>query len=169
MFILIGSYLYLLLNIFYHRPTASVFRTALFDTLWRLWKLLFFEENIFKVFLYLCFIIEKPLTSITQEWLVVKSCLTPQWITFLMFYRLVYNIRMTWFKLLDFGLKCLVTITPKGQPLRFKVNVWNIPTSEAGRNCNSLFKLADINWVVIMEQKRKMEYNWACTSRANQG
>ena len=29
----------------------------------------------------------------TQEWLVVESCPTPRWITFLMLYRLVYNIR----------------------------------------------------------------------------
>ena len=32
-------------------------------------------------------------TFITQEWLVVESCPTSRWITFLMLYRLVYNIR----------------------------------------------------------------------------
>ena len=51
-----------------------------------------FEEAIFKVFLYLYFFIQKLVTSITQEWLVVEICLTPQWITFWMFYRLFYNI-----------------------------------------------------------------------------
>ena len=36
-------------NIFYGRSTAFVFRTVLFDTLWRLWKLSFFEENFFRI------------------------------------------------------------------------------------------------------------------------
>ena len=31
-------------------------------------------------------------TFLTQEWLVVESCPTPRWITFLMLCRLVYNI-----------------------------------------------------------------------------
>ena len=30
------------------------------------------------------------------------------------------------FKWPNFGLKCLVTITPKGQSLKFKASVWNI-------------------------------------------
>ena len=78
-FTLIGSYLQLLLNIFYHRYTATVFRTVLPDTFWRLWKLLFFEENIFKTLLYLCFFfIQKQITLITQKQLVVESCPTPQ-------------------------------------------------------------------------------------------
>ena len=50
MFILIGSYFQLLLNIYYRRSTAILFGTVLFDTFWWSWKLLFFEENIFKVF-----------------------------------------------------------------------------------------------------------------------
>ena len=54
-FLLIGSYLSLLLNIFYHKSTAVIFRTVLFNTSWRLWKFLFFEENIFKVVLYIFF------------------------------------------------------------------------------------------------------------------
>ena len=73
------------------------------------------------------------------------------------------------FKRPAFGLKCLVTVTPKVQSLKFKASVWNIPISETGRNCNPLFKLDDDNWVVIIEQKRKMEYSWACTFRASQG
>ena len=59
------------------------------------------------------------------------------------------------FKWPDFGLKCLVTVTPEGQSLKFKASVRNIPISETSRNCNSLFKVADGNWVVIMEQKRR--------------
>ena len=90
--ILIGFYMWLLLNIFYQRSTAIVLGTVLLDTFSRLWKLLFFEEKIFKILLYLL-LIQKPVTSITQEWLVVESCLTPQWRIFLMFYRLVCNMR----------------------------------------------------------------------------
>ena len=32
-------------------------------------------------------------TFITQEWLVVEGCPNPRWITFVILYRLVYNIR----------------------------------------------------------------------------
>ena len=42
--------------------------------------------------IFMFFFIPKPLSSITQEWLVVESCVTPQWTTYLMFYRLVCNI-----------------------------------------------------------------------------
>ena len=59
------------------------------------------------------------------------------------------------FKWPNFGLKCLVTITPKGQSLKFKASVWSFPISEADRNCNSLYKLVDNNSVIIMEQKKK--------------
>ena len=37
-------------------------------------------------------------------------------------------------------MKCLVTITPKGQSLKFKASVQNIPTFEIDRNCHSRFK-----------------------------
>ena len=56
------------------------------------------------------------------------------------------------FKWPNFGLKCLVTIAPKGQSLKFKTSVWKFPISETGRNSNSLFKLFDKNSAVIMEQ-----------------
>ena len=60
----------------------------------------------------------------------------------------------------DFDLKCLVKITQKGQSLKFKAIIWKIPISETIRNCNSLFKLVDGNWGIIMEQKRNTEYSW---------
>ena len=41
------------------------------------WKLLFFEENFFKIIVYLFIFIQKPATSLTQEWLVVESCSNP--------------------------------------------------------------------------------------------
>ena len=71
------------------------------------------------------------------------------------------------FKWPDFGLKSLVTISPKVQSLKFKYCVWNFPFSKRDRNFNSLFRLADSKWVVITEQKRKVEYSWACTFRAS--
>ena len=68
-----------------------------------------------------------------------------------------------------FGLKCIVTIASKGQSLKLKASVWNFPNFETGRNGNLLFKLDDGNWVIITEQKRKMEYSWACTFQSSQG
>ena len=47
------------------------------------------------------------------------------------------------FKWPNFGLNCLVTITPKIQSLKFKTSVWNFPISETGSDCQSLFKLVD--------------------------
>ena len=38
------------------------------------------------------------------------------------------------FKLPDLGVKCLVTITPKYQSLKFKASIRNIPIFETGRN-----------------------------------
>ena len=63
-----------------------------FQYFWRLWKLLFFEKNIIEILLYFYLFIQKAITSMTEKYLVVESCPTPQWITFLMFYRLLYNI-----------------------------------------------------------------------------
>ena len=93
-FILTCSYLQLLLNIFYHRSTAIVLGTVLFDTFWRSWKLLVFEENIFEVFLNLCFFLSKNQHSRIRNSGMIgcKNCQSLQWITFLMFYRLVYKI-----------------------------------------------------------------------------
>ena len=71
------------------------------------------------------------------------------------------------FKWPNFGLECLVTITPEGQPLKFNASVLNFPISETGRFCNSLSKVFNSNWVIIIEQKRKMEYSWACTFPVN--
>ena len=62
----------------------------------------------------------------------------------------------------DFGLKYLVTVMLRGQPPKFKASVWNFPISETGSKCNSVFRHADSNWVIIMELKRKVEYSWAC-------
>ena len=71
------------------------------------------------------------------------------------------------FKWTDFDLKCLVIITSKVLSSKFKAIVWNIPNTETGQNCNSLNKLVDSNWDVIIEQKRKIEYSWAGTFRAS--
>ena len=68
------------------------------------------------------------------------------------------------FKWSNFRLKCLVTITPKGQSLKFKASVGNFPISEKGKNFNSLFKLVDNNSVIIIEQRQK-EYSWKSFER----
>ena len=71
----------------------------IFWTFWRLkilvlcWTIV--ENLLIFVYLYCPKIgaIDFTKTFITQEWLVVESCPTPRWITFLMLYRMVYNIR----------------------------------------------------------------------------
>ena len=108
-FILIGSYFQLLLNIFYRRSTAIVFGTVFLDSFWRLWKL-FFLKKIFSVLLYLCcFFYPKTINFINSG--IVSNVLSTG---------LQYTLSFKW---PDFGLKCLVTITPKSQSLKFKTIV----------------------------------------------
>ena len=96
-----------------------------------MWKLLFFEENIFKVLLYLCLcFIQKPVTSITQTWLVremIGQRKLPDSSMNNIFNILSIGLHCTLsFKRPDFGLKCLVTTTPKVQSLKFKsMYKWN--------------------------------------------
>ena len=74
-------------------------QNCIFCTFWRLKILVLWRkivENLL-IFVYLFCpkngAIDFTETLITQERLVVESCPTPRWIAFLMFYRLVYNIR----------------------------------------------------------------------------
>ena len=68
---------------------------------------MFCDKILFKTFLYLFIYFaqkdgtyDSRKTSITQEWLFVESCPTLHWIAFLMVYRLVYNIRSHFNKLI---------------------------------------------------------------------
>ena len=70
-FLLLAFVKYILSQISSHCIQSCTF----FDTLYRLWKLSFSKENIFKVSFYLCFFYPKTSNSITQEWLVVECCL----------------------------------------------------------------------------------------------
>ena len=58
----------------------------------------------------------------------------------------------------NFGHKCLVKVILKGQPPKCKASVWKFPISETGCECNSAFRHAGSNWVIIMELKRNVEY-----------
>ena len=80
----------------YDRSIAIVFRTEFFGTSWRLCKIVFWR----KTFQNLIFVFSSypklsragsKKISITHDWLVVKSCPTPHWVTFLTFCRLVYD------------------------------------------------------------------------------
>ena len=51
----------------------------------------------------------------------------------------------------------------KSESPKFKANVWNFPISQANSKCNSVIRHADSNRVIVVELKRKEEYNWACT------
>ena len=113
-----------------------------------LWRKYFQSLLIFMMFFY-------PETIYFHNWGIVGNVLLVD---------LQYTLSFKW---PDFDLKCLVTITLESKSLTFKASVWNFPISESGKNYNSLFKLVDNNWVIIMEQKRKIEYSWECTFRAS--
>ena len=91
----------ILVNI-YDRSLAIIigtflFGTVIFSTFWRLWKLVFWRNIFQNLILMSCFYQKNGRTgsrksSITQAWIVVKSCLTPYWVTFLIFCWLVYDI-----------------------------------------------------------------------------
>ena len=143
----------------YDRSIAIVFGTNFFSTFSRLWKLVFWWKFFQNLILVFSFYLENNRTSsrknsITQKWLVIESCPTPRWVTFLIFGRLVYHINLS-FEWLDFGLKYLITVTPNGQPPEFQASVWNYPISETNIKCNSYFRHADNNWVIVMELKKR--------------
>ena len=155
------------LNIFYRRSRAIVFVTVPFDTFWKLWELFFLKKTFSKSSqIYVCFI-RKNSNSDNSKMVIRRKVPYPSVnITFhVLSIGLWYTLLFKWS---DFGLECLATITPKGQSFKLKASVWNFPIPETGRNCNSLFKLVDSNWVVIMEEKRKIEYSWARTFRGRQ-
>ena len=89
----------LLLDLLKYMLCSHFTQNCTFCTVWRLKILALWRkivENLL-IFLYLfCIkngVIDFTKTFITQEWLTVESCPTPRWITFLMLYLLVCNIR----------------------------------------------------------------------------
>ena len=116
---------------------------------------MFFKENIFKVFLSLCFFFYPATSNIDNSGLIGRRKL-PNSLVNSIFDVLSIGLQYTFsFKWPNFGLKCLITVTPKGQSLKFKTSAGTFPISATGRNFNSLFKLVDNNSVVIMEQRKK--------------
>ena len=124
--------------------------------------LLFFKENIFKIFIYLLF----PKTSNFHIWGVVSRRKLPDpfmnnifnvfWIG-LQSIKLVYPlIKMTWFWP---EMPCYNNVKRSILRIQGYCTVSNFPISERGRNCNSLFKLFDNKWVIIIEQRRKIEFD----------
>ena len=47
---------------------------------------------------------------------------------------------------------------PKGQSIKVKGSICNIPISEIGNNCKSLPRPAISNGVIVVKLKRKAEY-----------
>ena len=100
-----------MLHIFYHRYTAIVFRTVLFDTFCRLWKRLFFDENVFKVLLYLFLFYRKNSNFNDSEIVGPRKLSDPSMNKIFNILSIVLQYTFS-FKRPDFGLKYLVTITP---------------------------------------------------------
>ena len=112
-------------------------------------KILFFEENIFKVFLFFY-----PKTSNFHISKMVCHRKLPNLSknSNVLLISLQYTISFKW---PAFAVICLVKIMAKVQSLKFKASVPNFPNSERSRDCNSLFKFVDSYWIVIMEPKKK--------------
>ena len=139
----------------YDRSITIVFGTVFFSTFWRLWKLDFWQ----KIFQSLTFMFSfHPENSRTRRKLPDHSLSNA---FNLLLIGLPYTLSFEW---PDFELKYLVTVTQKGQPPKFRASVWNYSISQTNSKCNSLFRHAGSNWVIIiMELKRKVEYCWECT------
>ena len=129
----------------YDRSIATVFGTVFFSSFWRLWKLISWQKIFQNVMFMFSFDPKNNRTgsrktSITQELLVTESCPTLRWVTFLIFFRLVYDI----FSHLNQPVLAQSTgqppkfkgQPPKGQPPKFKGSVWNVPISQTGSKCN---------------------------------
>ena len=90
----LGQYLWQILAILFG---TFVFGNAFFSTFWRLWKLVFWWKLFQNLILMFSFYpkngrTDSSKTSITQTWLVVESCPTSFWVTFLIFFWLVYDV-----------------------------------------------------------------------------
>ena len=95
---------------------SHIFETLYLDTLWRLCKLLFFEEKYFKN--RLIFIQFYPKTSNLHNLGLVSRKKVPNLSLNNIFSVLSIDLQYTLsFKRPDFGLNCRVTIMPKGQSL----------------------------------------------------
>ena len=89
----------LLLTLIKYMLCSHFTQNCIFCTFWRLkivvlWRII---VEILLIFVYLFCpkngAMDFTKSFITQEWLVVESCPTPRWITFLMLCRLVCNLR----------------------------------------------------------------------------
>ena len=150
------SLLVVFFNIFYHRSTAIVFRTALFNTSLRLWRLL---KKKFCKSSYIYVFYPKTNNFHNSENIGRRKPSDPSMNN--IFNVLSIGLQNSFsFRWPDFDLKCLVTMTEKGHSLKFKAIIWKISIPESARNCNSILKLVDGNRVIIMEQKRKIQYSW---------
>ena len=151
----------------YDRSITIVFGTVFFSTFWRLWKLDFWQKNFSKSYIYVFFLSGKQ-----QNWFqkkfrnlgVVGHRKLPNQslsnVFNLLLIGLPYTLSFEW---PGFELKYLVTVTQKGQPPKFRASVRNYSISQAKSKCNTLFRHAGSNWVIIMELKRKVECSWECT------
>ena len=139
-----------------------MFGTVFFGTFWRLCKLVFRQKNFQNVFI-IYFFIQKTSdsccrkTSITQVWLFVESCPTTHWVMFVTFidwfmiYRFIWLIWF-WHELPSYNFV--------KRPAS-KIQGWYLKCSLFKNRHYVLFILrpADSNWLIIVELKRKVEYN----------
>ena len=114
--LLVAFVKYILSQIYGH-----VFGTVLLDTFWKLWKLLFFEQKTFKIVVYLFFLSRNqqlPNSGIFGRRKLPNLSMNNIFNVLLIV--LQYTISFKW---PDVSLKCYVTITVKGQSIKFKASV----------------------------------------------
>ena len=127
----------LLLNTFYHRYTAIVFRAVIFETFWQLQKLF-----------VICYVFFYPETSNFHNSEKVGPRKLPD-LSMNIYHFIIYRLQYTLLiKRPDFGLKFLVTITPKVQSLKLKANVGMKQV-----NCSSLFNLFMVTELLLWNRK----------------
>ena len=119
-FILIISYLQLLLNIFYHWSAATYSELYIWILSRDCENSCFLKKNVFKIILYLFFFILKPVTSVTMVGRRKIPDFSLNNIFSVLSIGLQYTLSLKW---PDFGLKFRVTIMPVGQSLKLKVSV----------------------------------------------
>ena len=95
----INSVNVLLLALVKYMVYSHFTQNCIFCTFWRLKILILWWKIVENLLIFVCLFCPKnnaidfTKAFITQEWLIIESCPTPCWITFLMLYRLMYNIR----------------------------------------------------------------------------
>ena len=127
-------------SIFMTDQYSLYFGTVFFGSLWRSWKLIFWQKK-FNI-LYSCFPFIQKAAELVQL-LVIESWPTLLWVAFLILLWLVcdmsshlFDLILAWSASLQVSYQNSNISRQKVQPPKFNASAWDFPISETGSKCS---------------------------------